>query len=84
MCPALSMTPYNPPKSVWMSTWCFNCKRLVLSLVNEICKFLDGKEHVSGLYLDLTNTFQVVKQSLRLSKIESVGTSNSLYSYVTL
>lgn len=50
-------------------------------------KVLDGKEHVSGLFFDLTKAYVVVSHSLILSKIERLGIRGKsiswLSSYVT-
>lgn len=52
-------------------------------LVKYLKKFLDGKEHVSGLFLDLTKAFFAVSHSLILSKIERLGLRSKSFSWVS-
>lgn len=56
---------------------------LIPCLVQYLKKLLDGKEHVSGHFLDLTKAFVVVSHSLILSKIERLGLRGKLLSWVS-
>lgn len=56
---------------------------LIPCLVQYLKKVLDGKEHVSGLFLDLTKAFVAVSHSLILSEIERLGLRGKSLSWVS-
>lgn len=55
----------------------------VFSLVTEVSNSLDGKNHVSGLFLDLTKAFDVVNHSLLLSKIKLLGIRGLSFAWIS-
>lgn len=62
---------------------------IMLRLVFKVgtLRFLDGGEHVYGVFLDLSQAFDIADHTFQLQKIEPIGLSGNvlgwIYSYIS-
>lgn len=51
----------------------------MFSLLNDVSRALDCRGHVYGLFLALSNAFEVVNHALLLHKLELIGLRGKVY-----
>uniref|UniRef100_A0A1B6K909 Reverse transcriptase domain-containing protein n=1 Tax=Homalodisca liturata TaxID=320908 RepID=A0A1B6K909_9HEMI len=54
----------------------------MFSLISDVTKALDNKEHVHGLFLDLSKAFDVVDHTLLLRKLEYLGLRGNVFEWI--